>query len=586
MEPEEFSRVLGQILGSYPYTMDERDRINEAAGQADSIEEMPADIQELLSKYSSEERALKKYTKKTGPPKLKPKGGNPNHDAKTGKFTSKPGGSGGIKSATKAPKKTVTTEAVKPGVSLSSTVAKDRAAIAKNKGVSTQLKDTPEIAKSVKSAYEFKASSGMSSRVNMSTSTIEDGQITVKGNIYNDKGVKVGDFERSLNSKNGTAYNDRIKINPKYTGQRFGDEFYSHSNKQLASMGVKKVGLEANYDVGGYAWARRGIGWGPTGRKNGESNVANNIDKYLAADSKKPAGQRLSDADRKQLEIWSARMRKPLNASAPTPNDLASFGEGNYTIPRKTAGGREFTSWPGKEIMLGSTWAGEYDTGASPGRSSRSSYMDDIERLYAKEEAAFIPNDELDPHGLDSDFNMFHVDLFMEPNDPNESRASRLSTVERTIVKDSIHCKECQANNDPNKVPVHPNCQCNVITDSIESGVADPTHRLFNVLNPNTVDMITPDGVDIPAAIQLDPATTAILDPENARWADLMRWLEQMQPYLEQANLYVSIVVDDDTDEALAEVEEVIDLLASDIEAGLEALKTGKFWFSIAKAAI
>lgn len=41
-----------------------------------------------------ETRALKKYTKATGPPKLKKNGGgNPNHSSKTGKFTSGSGGS-------------------------------------------------------------------------------------------------------------------------------------------------------------------------------------------------------------------------------------------------------------------------------------------------------------------------------------------------------------------------------------------------------------------------------------------------------------------------------------------------------------
>lgn len=594
MEPEEISRVIGHILGSAPFTMDERNRINEAMGEADSIEEMPEDIQELLYKYTdgTEDRAVKKYTKKTGPPKLRPSGGNPNHDNKTGKFTSKSGGTTSsvksVKSTTKAKVKPATkTEAIKPGESLSSHIAKDRSVIAKNRGISTQLKDTPETSKAVKAVYEFKSSNGMSSKVNLSTSTVKDGVITVKGSIHNKDGTKVGDFERTLNAKNNKAFNDRIKISPKYTGQRFGDEFYDHSNKQLASMGIKKVELEANYDVGGYAWARRGVKWGPASRKSGETNVARNIEKFLAADSKKPAGSQLSPADRKQLESWATRMRKPLNASAPSPNDVASFGEGNYAIPRKTTGGREFVSWPGKEIMLGSTWSGEFSTSDSSGRSSRSAYMDDVEKLYAREEAAFIPDDELAPHDGESDFNMFHIDLVMPPEEQEETRAATVSTLERRIIKDSDQCSLCINNNDPKKVPVHPNCHCDVITDSVQTGVVEPGSRFLDPLNQELVDFVMTDSGDIlPDSIQLQPDSVAVFDPEDVRWADLMRWLEQMQPYLEQANMYVSLVVDEDTDEALAEVEEVIDLLSSDVEAGLEALQTKKFWFAMAKAGI
>lgn len=65
MEPEEFSRVIGQILGHAPYTVDERNRINEAMGEADSIEEMPEDIQQLLAegpkrvnRYTAESRHM------------------------------------------------------------------------------------------------------------------------------------------------------------------------------------------------------------------------------------------------------------------------------------------------------------------------------------------------------------------------------------------------------------------------------------------------------------------------------------------------------------------------------------------------
>lgn len=79
MEPEELSRKLGKILGSKPYTMDERDRINEAFGEdgVDSFEDLPDDIQQLL------DRPLPDYTKPNSR-------ANSHHD-KAGKFAPKNG---------------------------------------------------------------------------------------------------------------------------------------------------------------------------------------------------------------------------------------------------------------------------------------------------------------------------------------------------------------------------------------------------------------------------------------------------------------------------------------------------------------
>lgn len=167
-----------------------------------------------------------------------------------------------------------------------------------------------------------------------------------------------------------------------------------------------------------------------------------------------------------------------------------------------------------------------------------------------------------------------------------EYRAVRVSNVERRIIKDSIHCKQCTENNDPNNVPVHPNCQCNVITDSVESGVADPTSRFFSPLETaKTAIELFGEG-ELPTSIQLNPETVSILDPENVRFADLARWLEQMEPYLDQGAQYLSIVVDDDTDEAVQQVQETVETVASGIEDIPEALRHRKLWFALAKSVV
>jgi hypothetical protein len=178
---------------------------------------------------------------------------------------------------------------------------------------------------------------------------------------------------------------------------------------------------------------------------------------------------------------------------------------------------------------------------------------------------------------------------FRKTNSRSESRASRNSTVERRIVKQANICERCRLNNDPNNVPVHPNCDCDVITDSIESGVADPQSRFFNPLTARQIAMemvSAEEGIELPAGIQLNPDTVSILEGENVRFADLARWLEQMQPYLEEGAQYLSIVVDDDTDEAVQQVSDTLENVASGLEDIPEALRHKKLWFALAKAVV
>lgn len=169
-----------------------------------------------------------------------------------------------------------------------------------------------------------------------------------------------------------------------------------------------------------------------------------------------------------------------------------------------------------------------------------------------------------------------------------ESRAARLSTLNRYIIKDSDKCVLCVANNDPRKVPVHPNCHCDVVTNEVETGVVDGSSRLLDVLRTTDefIELETITGAELPEAIQINPETVAVFDPNDVRFADLARWLEQVQPYLEATNQYISIVVDDDTDEALVQIEETIEAIAEDPEVLVEAIRNKKLWFGIAQAVI
>lgn len=169
----------------------------------------------------------------------------------------------------------------------------------------------------------------------------------------------------------------------------------------------------------------------------------------------------------------------------------------------------------------------------------------------------------------------------------SESRASRLSNVERRIVKKPNICEACRLNDDPRKVPVHPNCDCDVITDSIESGVADPTSRFLQPLSRANMDLEVITGDELHGDLVFDPETVAIMEEENVRFSDIARWLEAMQPYLDRADRvydYISIAVDDDTDEAVQQVQDTLEALSEDTESFAEAIKSRKLWFALAKA--
>lgn len=169
----------------------------------------------------------------------------------------------------------------------------------------------------------------------------------------------------------------------------------------------------------------------------------------------------------------------------------------------------------------------------------------------------------------------------------SESRSSQLSTVERRIVKQPNICKQCLENNDPRRVPVHPNCDCDVITDSIQTRVADPQSSLLKTLNnANTlIDVITGDKFE--GDLLLDPDTVSIMDAEDVRFSDIARWLEIVSPYLDKLDRaydYVSIAVDDDTQDAVEQVQDTIDEISEGTEDFAEAIKHKKLWFALAKA--
>lgn len=129
-------------------------------------------------------------------------------------------------------------------------------------------------------------------------------------------------------------------------------------------------------------------------------------------------------------------------------------------------------------------------------------------------------------------------------------RSSRYrSEVTRSVLKVGDQCPACLANEDPNKVPVHPNCNCEVITTSLNIGVEPerfkPIERWIREAGKLTfVQGNEPESFEL-EEMQFEPATVAILDAETARHSDTEAWLLEVEEWLTAGGLAISTIVRD-----------------------------------------
>lgn len=222
------------------------------------------------------------------------------------------------------------------------------------------------------------------------------------------------------------------------------------------------------------------------------------------------------------------------------------------------------------------------------------STIDDLAQLFkdseATEDERYILLNEFDDHEFEKDFSpeakqilssmrerATTVQSRANPNHDKELRFLGFSKVDRHVDRNIDYCKECAMNTDPRNVPVHPGCKCDAVTDAVEMGVADSEeHPFLNVITRDQANFQDSVFIDLvlPDAIQIDGSTVAILDPEDMRFGDMTRWLEQLGTGLEQAQ-YVVVAIDEGQ-EQLDEITDVAEL-ATD-------LSDRKIWLAIAKA--
>ena len=134
-------------------------------------------------------------------------------------------------------------------------------------------------------------------------------------------------------------------------GRGISTAFLRESENLYRQMGMEQITTHANIDVGGYAWARSGFDWN---REHGHwmyKRVWQRFQSRLDADEALIAAGKtplLSAADRAALHDLSKRSTEAAwkTGKTPTPFELSQLGYNNSDM------------WLGKEVMLGSDWAG------------------------------------------------------------------------------------------------------------------------------------------------------------------------------------------------------------------------------------
>lgn len=168
------------------------------------------------------------------------------------------------------------------------------------------------------------------------------------GSLVNKDGDRIGRVSRTINFVNGRPneiHNDLMVVDPAMQGQGIANDLYRRQEEWARANGVEKITIEANIDVGGYAWARKGYDY------SSPLVAQNHLRKLLDRASSNQFAKSSTTETRTALEnaynAANAAANRPGNSmdGIPTPYEISTIG---YTPGAQT--------WPGKELMLGTHW--------------------------------------------------------------------------------------------------------------------------------------------------------------------------------------------------------------------------------------
>ena len=175
---------------------------------------------------------------------------------------------------------------------------------------------------------------GLTAEVSRISNTGPHMSTYVSIDIKDRDGNVIGNAERIIRPPDQrTVEHGGMAFEGPFQGQGFASRYNAHVEDAYRENGIEKITLNANFDVGGYAWARAGYDFSGGGGRHSGGRAS------VAARARKE-GRKFNPDVQAEIE----RVASNPNAS---PIDFAMIGHQPGV-----------STWPGKQIMLGSVWEG------------------------------------------------------------------------------------------------------------------------------------------------------------------------------------------------------------------------------------
>jgi hypothetical protein len=108
------------------------------------------------------------------------------------------------------------------------------------------------------SPAEFKRSFLGGVDATMQIDTNADGSWEIKGSILAENGRSIGTYTRTINWRDRSAQSAFLQLTGSRTSKSIGKQILAGNVQTYKKLGLDKVKVHANIDVGGYAWAKYG----------------------------------------------------------------------------------------------------------------------------------------------------------------------------------------------------------------------------------------------------------------------------------------------------------------------------------------
>lgn len=172
---------------------------------------------------------------------------------------------------------------------------------------------------------------------------VTDYGVKVEGSIYDGSGKKAGYFMRTYHPESSSMTHSALVLRKNVQGSGFAREFNHNAENVYIANGVRYIDLHANFDVGGYAWARQGYDF----RGGDDVVIVRNRVIYRIESARRSGAVGAGDASAATRAV--EKMSKPWELAA-------------VRVPKKDGSGYVDA---GKMGMLGSSWYGRKKLGPS-----------------------------------------------------------------------------------------------------------------------------------------------------------------------------------------------------------------------------